>query len=383
MDVYIPHNKISGFFGNVKAKFIKLFCYDVNALYPSVMANTLMPVGKPIAFEGDIRLIEPSAFGFFFCKITSPEYLEHPILQRRIKTSDGVRTIAGLGSWVGWIYSPEMDNAIKHGYTFEILKGYQFDKANIFKEYVETMYNLRLQYPKGTPMNLIAKLLMNSLYGKFGMKLENTIIDIFNTSNKKDLQLFEELLDTHGTSIQDFIKIDNHYLIIRKNNIKYEDDEDMYHGLDVNIAIASAITGGARMWMSLIKNNPDFNLFYSDTDSAVIDAPLPGFMVGSALGQFKLEYVTKKAVFIAPKVYALITEEDSEIVKVKGLTANTVSTLNFDNIESLLHKDSTRELSQSKYLKKVIEGDISITDVAYSLKVTSNKRELIYENDVK
>ena len=34
------------------------------------------------------------------------------------------------------------------------------------------MYNLRLQYDKGTPMNLIAKLLMNSLYGKFAMKLE-------------------------------------------------------------------------------------------------------------------------------------------------------------------------------------------------------------------
>jgi hypothetical protein len=33
------------------------------------------------------------------------------------------------------------------------------------------MYNLRLQYPKDHPMNLIAKLLMNSLYGVWKMKL--------------------------------------------------------------------------------------------------------------------------------------------------------------------------------------------------------------------
>ena len=172
VDVYIPHNKTSGFFDKVGAVFKKLFYYDVNSLYPSVMANNPMPVGKPTYFEGDIRRIELDSYGFFYCKITSPDYLEHPILQRRIKTSEGIRTIAGLGSWEGWICSAELDNAVKYGYTFEILKGYQFETGDLFSEYVNRMYNLRLQYDKGTPMNLIAKLLMNSLYGKFAMKLE-------------------------------------------------------------------------------------------------------------------------------------------------------------------------------------------------------------------
>ena len=172
VDVYIPHNKTSGFFDKVGAVFKNLFYYDVNSLYPSVMANNPMPVGKPTYFEGDIRRIELDSYGFFYCKITSPDYLEHPILQRRIKTSEGIRTIAGLGSWEGWICSAELDNAVKYGYTFEILKGYQFETGDLFSEYVNRMYNLRLQYDKGTPMNLIAKLLMNSLYGKFAMKLE-------------------------------------------------------------------------------------------------------------------------------------------------------------------------------------------------------------------
>ena len=45
------------------------------------------------------------------------------------------------------------------------MKGYKFKKINIFKEYVETLYNLRLSYPKSDPMNLIAKLLAPALRG--------------------------------------------------------------------------------------------------------------------------------------------------------------------------------------------------------------------------
>jgi hypothetical protein len=96
------------------------------------MANMLMPIGLPLSFIGDIRQVEPEAYGFFYCKITSPNYLEHPILQRRIKTNDGLRTIAGLGTRNGWINSAEMDNALKYGYTFEILNGYEFKTGDLF-----------------------------------------------------------------------------------------------------------------------------------------------------------------------------------------------------------------------------------------------------------
>ena len=83
-DVYLHHN---GTGGNYYAPREKLYYYDVNSLYPHVMATLEMPVGKPIAFEGDIHKIDLDAYGFFYCKITSPDYLEHPILQRRIKTN--------------------------------------------------------------------------------------------------------------------------------------------------------------------------------------------------------------------------------------------------------------------------------------------------------
>jgi hypothetical protein len=46
-------------------KGVILYGYDINALYPFVMKQFYMPVGKPVFFKGDIRDIDPNAFGFF------------------------------------------------------------------------------------------------------------------------------------------------------------------------------------------------------------------------------------------------------------------------------------------------------------------------------
>ena len=61
--------------------------------------------------------------------------------------------------------------------------------------------------------------------------------------------------------------------------------------------------------MSFLKNNPKFKLYYSDTDSVFINQPLLDHLIGSGLGQFKLENIINKAIFLAPKVYALVTED--------------------------------------------------------------------------
>ena len=98
----------------------KIYTYDVNSLYPFVMANNPMPVGKPNYFQGDIRKFKADAFGFFFCNIIVPGNLEHPILQTHVNTNSGVRTIAATGSYSDWIFSEEMYNAMKLGYRFKV-----------------------------------------------------------------------------------------------------------------------------------------------------------------------------------------------------------------------------------------------------------------------
>jgi hypothetical protein len=246
------------------------------------------------------------------------------------------------------------------------------------------MYNLRLEYGKGTPMNLIAKLLMNSLYGKFGMRMESTKVEMFNIADEIESNLFKDMLDLYGKTIKDFIKLGNHVVTVRDSLLHYEynEKEDMFHGLDVNIAVASAITGGARMWMSAFKNNPNLNLYYSDTDSYVLNKPLPSYMVGTKLGQFKLEYVVDRAVFLAPKVYGLITTDGKEIIKVKGLTSEMIPNTHIGDLENLLIKDTKLDFIQEKWYKEIIAGEITIQDIAYTLKVTSNKREAVYKDDI-
>jgi hypothetical protein len=378
VDVFIPHNKIGTY--SISNVFRKLWSYDVNSLYPFVMYTKPMPIGLPTAFEGDITKVDSNAYGFFYCKITSPSFLEHPILQRIIKTSEGIRTIAGLGTWIGWIYSEEMYNAIKYGYSFEIIKGYTFEKGELFKSFIDKLYNLRLEYPKGHPMNQIAKLIMNSLYGKFGMRDEITKMEIYNSLTVEDQAILSSVLDLYDSTITDILELENHTLIVRNSltDLTYNEKEDFFHGPEVNVAIASAVTAEARIHMSQFKNNPKFHLYYSDTDSIVIDSPLPDSMIGSALGLMKLEHIIDKAVFLAPKVYALITDSGQEIVKVKGLKHDAISKLHFSDLETLLIQDSTREFTQEKWFKSITKGTINTSDVIYTLKATSNKRQAVY-----
>jgi len=227
-------------------------------------------------------------------------------------------------------------------------------------------------------MNQSAKLLNNSLYGKFGMKDGTKQIVILRNVTPEDKLKISFVLKSNCKHIIDIIELNDHILL----EINKPNENNEYHGTDVNVAIASAITAYARIHMSQFKNNPDYKLYYSDTDSAVTNKPLPDHLVGTALGQLKLEHIITKAVFLAPKVYALITEDGKEIIKVKGLTNEVISKLTFKDLEALLIKDSNREFTQEKWFKSLINSEITTNDMLYTLKATSNKRELIYNNGI-
>lgn len=145
---------------------MKIYRYDVNSLYPYVMKHFSMPVGNPIYFEGDISLIDSKAFGFFQVEVQSPKELKNPILQ----TTLGLSTISPLATWTGIYSSEEIYNAMKYGYSFKIINGYLFDKAYIFTQYVDELYQMKKDTPKNSATYIIAKLLLNALYGRFGMR---------------------------------------------------------------------------------------------------------------------------------------------------------------------------------------------------------------------
>jgi DNA polymerase type B, organellar and viral len=201
---------------------------------------------------------------------------------------------------------------------------------------VGVLYKLRLQYPKGHPLNLIAKLLLNSLYGRFGMIDSFPNITIFD--NFKE---FKEFFESHSDDIIDFIELGDKVLVQYNSEIKNQQTE-LYGNLEthnVSIGIAATITAYARIHISQFKNNPNFNLYYSDTDSIYIDKALPDHMINSKiLGKMKLEYILIDAIFLAPKMYYLENDDGKVIYKVKGLKHEIELTKN--DFEQLLYKDS-------------------------------------------
>ena len=91
------------------------------------------------------------------------------------------------------------------------------------------------------------------------MRSEFNKVDII----KNDRQLLNDYLDEHKFTVQDSFEVGGHLILIRKNVSKFLPGDDSYsvYGLDVNVAIAAAITAGGRVYMSFAKNNSNFNLY--------------------------------------------------------------------------------------------------------------------------
>jgi hypothetical protein len=97
--MYIPSNLDTSVSG---LGLEKLFCYDVNSLYPYIMANTYVPTGKIMSFQGDITKTELSdKLGYYLVDVTAPASLDHPIIQSAINSNYAGVTIDAMASTLG------------------------------------------------------------------------------------------------------------------------------------------------------------------------------------------------------------------------------------------------------------------------------------------
>jgi hypothetical protein len=353
-EMYIPYGK-------------NLYHYDINSLYPTSMFRYDMPVGNIKQFTGNILDIIDNPFGFFKCKITSPKFLDNPILQ--IRYND--RTISPLGTFSGWFFSEELFNAQNYGYTFEILEGYLFERENIFKDYVSVLHEIKQSCDKSNPMYLIAKLLLNSLYGKFGMTDDLATHVIVNTDK------LDKIIESNSKDKITTIELEDDLYLVSYHDVDGDKFIDDHTSFDISVGVASAITAYSRVIMTQFKNLPNNQMFYTDTDSAIMEKPLDDYLVGKHLGQMVLEKEYVEFVALAPKVYGGILSNGKIIAKVKGFK-NSIS---FDNLKSLLEANKSLELNQTKWFRFIDKGSISIKSQVYTLVPTANKRNLIYKDN--
>jgi hypothetical protein len=141
------------------------------------------------------------------------------------------------------------------------------------------------------------------------------------------------------------IELDEYILVFYNNpNQQLEENKSTHN---VSIGIAAAITAYSRIHMTQFKNNPLINLYYTDTDSIYTDSDIDITMISDTiLGKLKLENICTKAIFLAPKLYCLLTESGKFIHKVKGLKHEIE--LTFKDFENLLVKDFQIEKTQTK-----------------------------------
>jgi DNA polymerase elongation subunit (family B) len=231
-------------------------------------------------------------------------------------------------------------------------------------------------------MNYIAKLLLNSLYGRFGM--DDSFISTKIISKADYLKFETEFKE----SILDLLDLEDNFLVQFKDpkielNTLLDNGKETHN---VNFAIAAAVTAYARIHMSQFKNNNSLpRLYYSDTDSLYFDGPLPNSLVDpKKLGALKLEGFYDDATFLAPKVYAL-KNQDGLIVKIKGLSKESIvkNSIDIELLDKLLFKDSNLKFTQNKWFKHLDKASINILDQVYTLKATGNKRNLVYNEDNK
>jgi len=148
-------------------------------------------------------------------------------------------------------------------------------------------------------------------------------------------------------SIVDEIELEDYVIIFYRDKDKENNLIEEGLGHNVSVGIASAITAYARIHMSMFKNRPDINLYYTDTDSVYVDSPLSNALIDSKiLGKLKLENTCDNAIFLSPKLYCLRTVEGKFIYKSKGLSHDVELTLK--DFEQLLYKDVFIEKTQSK-----------------------------------
>ena len=359
---------------------VDVYCYDVNSLYPYVMKINDMPIGTPQYFEypNFIDISEfiknfNKPFGFFEVEVTTPNKMERPLFQTKVKINSGIRTISPLGTWIDVIFSEEMFKYMQYGYKFKVKKGYLFQRSNIFKEYITDLYKIKQSLNKDEPMYLVSKLLMNSLYGRFGMSNEMSNHVIIN--NNELTETIEQISTQNGKI--DILDLNNGKTLL---TVFFKDDnQNSLTNKDISIGISAAITAYSRMFMSDLLYNTKLDILYMDTDSIFVTSRLPDNIISKDIGKWKLEYVLKKAIFLAPKVYGGITNDGKEISKVKGYK----NSLNFDSLITLLRKDSSIKLYQEKWFKSLSLGYIKTKpNSLYTLIATENKRELIYKDNI-
>lgn len=214
----------------------------------------------------------------------------------------------------------------------------------MFKSYVDTHFADK-KTATDPVVRQTSKLLLNSLYGRFGMKTYSTRTAMVSESDINNLEAQDYLVDPVFSATDNSpITSGNKTLVTHS----VEPDPDLRNlsiltgkrvkpvgrkiELSTTCHISSAITAYARIFLNQFKNLEGNDLFYTDTDSVFLQHKLPDSVVGNKLGDLDLQYEISKAIFLRPKFYCMLTKDGKYIAK--GVSDQ--SQMSIDDYEKVL-----------------------------------------------
>ena len=310
-----------------------IYKYDVNSLYPTCMLGDI-----PIRYlqrvrgsydyskglEGGSRLI-----GLHDVSLCIPEGSRYGFLGL-----EGIRTDSGLifpvGEFRCWVWQPLYEIALAQGYVKECHRIYLYQSEPLFRGYIESLYALRQQYKQAGNFayDMLCKLFMNSLYGKFGQRAYGKWQELESDSDEYHSMHGEAegILRTLG-EVEDR-DTPSDYLQLGERIWRYDDDAigDLARSSVCSIAGYITALGRASVWRAMASViDSGGQIYMCDTDSVVCDVRLPDSMVSdSELGKWKLEGISEPADcdFVAPKHYIYQNQ-----IKLKGVRNPVIGAL--------------------------------------------------------
>ena len=317
-----------GLFTKEKDGFINV--YDVNSLYPFVMQTGKFPFPesyfKEVITLDDLKNFEGVTDIVMFC----PLDLKIPFLP--VKTNKlmfPVGLIKGRYSFI------EIRFALTLGYKIlKFGKGLIYENVfNPFKNFVTDLYNYRLERKKANDnTQIVPKILMNSLYGKFS----------FNYLNSEMLVEVNNLGDYDLDKVTIYPYCGNK--IFRVTGTCSKPPSYVFPILSLYVTAQAKIL----MYKKFKEVGLD-RVIYSDTDciftSRTINTSLK-------IGELKLEDKYKSVCVVKPKMYGGETLE-SDNVKVKGLSRG------YDSFKEFMEDVRKGELDREVILFRKLRSSLS------------------------
>ncbi|MCK4501148.1 hypothetical protein KAU11_11675 [Candidatus Babeliales bacterium] len=288
----------------------EVFYYDVVSLYPYIMSSCDLPYGKPTWIDMEDGLLPPDFFGFLQIRVIGGESQFNMI---RVKShSRGLIAPKFIQESVITIFSEELRFIIEHNdimkYNIACIGGYHFQRSKYLRDVTNLFFEFkRKAKEEGNKVAYAAaKVRLNSIYGKFGIKRFENSIQIVRDSEKYNTML------QHGNILMS----DRDFVLARTfQKVKLR-----------HVPTAAAITAYGHMEiMSWILHCSEHGeVYYCDTDSVITSVP-PEVInmkraIGSSLGDMSMEEEEQitSLVTLSAKLYSYRTPSGDHLTS-KGL----------------------------------------------------------------